>query len=1045
MDTDQEREDPFTLLMNMSQGGASMAGDDCQPSTSSGFAGTSYYMNEVALKGYDDSDLDEEDDEEDDDEEADEEDDTVISLSKSKRPLRKAVRAVRGKVKAKQKPTTTKKKPTAAAASKKGAPISKKRNSKEKGPVVGGPIPLVSPLMSIEEQKQLEEPIEIDMRDVYKTYGINPMEVSRMKSAAAAAGRTKQTISTSEAARLFIGEFRFKMAHGQGEADEALPMMFHYIRMYPQQTELLELVGEYYMGKGNKKRALDFFLLSVEWNQNDSKRWAQLADLATANGMFKSAVTFFDRAIRLEPRNPLFYLKKGKLLEQMKQWDGAVATYAKCLAIPMDFSDARDNSVALQNKFNIARILLHHKREPAKAQHVVEEALLLHPVESTPGLFARYLNIDFGSYCDILFKAGQPLKVLQKFLDYSIVKLDTFLLERRCSTLPEGSDASAESLAELIASSVDSFQFELPFRCARAVELELKSKFYAVFIYLRKQTFADHFLPEITGAVEAMFGEGGEDLEDDHDRNKNLPKTVVKPGAVALVESTYPALAEAFIAVGCFERAQKLLTRLLSVNETNAHYYYLSGLCLQHRAPEPALSEAIDAFERAILIDRNHYDAVQELSQICNQIGNPERALWNFSMKMEEEEEAEEDGRGTTTTPITTKISSTITTTTVDMKLWLSRCSLLYTCKRWAEYVAAVRILFSGDMYFFDRYSADLRQIIHPNMGVASMVRISRRLRKRFAKRQKTVGGAGTRAIPGVILTGGRLSPAAFLEHFRKVLFVTLHYLKDPGAAIRWAFSAWLSVHLEEHYLSFIVLLFRTCIDAKSKAFTYELGRYLLKEYPNSGQLWYAFSVAMADIYEDFRHKRYCMRMWNAHPENLNVLNMNGHIALLNGRYRDALAIFLLVNSKIKAKMEERKKSLNTGESSPENGDQPQHQHLFRYDTFYIGLCYLHMLMQNHTLDKCSLFAQMLTFFDDYVQKVGKCQETLYNVGRVYHQLGFLRHAAEMYTSALETPLKIYDRRFDLAPEVAFNLAQIYRKGGDHQRANRLIAQYCTI
>jgi len=174
----------------------------------------------------------------------------------------------------------------------------------------------------------------------------------------------------------------------------------------------------------------------------------------------------------------------------------------------------------------------------------------------------------------------------------------------------------------------------------------------------------------------------------------------------------------------------------------------------------------------------------------------------------------------------------------------------------------------------------------------------------------------------------------------------------------------------------------------------------------------------MNDIYQDFRHKRFCMRIWKSRPDNINILMMNGHIALLNGRYRHALAIFLLVYR------------LRSN---------------YRYDSFYIGLCYLHLMMQNHTLDKCSLFAQMLAFFDDYIQKIGKCQESYYNLGRVYHQLGFHRHAVELYTVALYTPLKIHDKRYDLTPEIAFNLSQIYRKSGDHGRANQLLSKFCTI
>lgn len=568
MDTDIKREDPFTLLMNMSQGGGAL--EESLPSTSSGLFASQgdqagYYMNEIALKAYNDtSDSDDDDDEVDEDKRA------------LKLPLRRAIKAARNK--------TQKKKKKQSPATKKKA-VSKKKKAKKTTTNKAVALPNLSSMMSFEEQTQLEEPIEIDMRDVYKTYGISPMEMSRMRAS------VRKQISATDATSLFIGEFRLKMT--QGKADEALPMMFHYIRMYPHQTELLDIVGEYYYGIGNPKRALDFYLLSVEWNQNDISRWGQMADIAIQNGMYKSAITFYDRAIRLDHKNPSFYFKKGKVQEQIKQYDSAILTYEKCLSI-LDHTDWRDITVILQNKFNIARILLKHKNDAAKAQTVVEEALVTYPVENTNKLFHRYLALDFADYCDILFKNEEPLKVLQKFLDYSIVKLDTYLLSDSGITTDGGSVSTIETLSDLISSNVESFQFSLPFRCSRIVELTLKSKFIAVFIYQGKYSFADHFLPEFT--VERMRGEG--------------------QAASTLAESVFPAIAEAFISVGLYERAEELVSRLLEIDESCSHYRFLSGLCLaNHPSGEPRLAEAIDAFEAALRADRNNFDAVQELSK----------------------------------------------------------------------------------------------------------------------------------------------------------------------------------------------------------------------------------------------------------------------------------------------------------------------------------------------------------------------------------------------------------------------------------------------
>lgn len=176
------------------------------------------------------------------------------------------------------------------------------------------------PVDSFEDQHTFEEPIEIDLRNVYKTYGINPIDSTRQKLF------KKQS---NDILNFSIGEARMKFVHGKN--DEAINLLFEVIRMNPHNSEPYDALGDIYIKIGDYNKALEFYLLGIEFNQADSKRWADLAELASFNKLFKSSIQFFTKAIKISPKNVTYYIKKCNLLEQMKQYENAYKTYEKLL------------------------------------------------------------------------------------------------------------------------------------------------------------------------------------------------------------------------------------------------------------------------------------------------------------------------------------------------------------------------------------------------------------------------------------------------------------------------------------------------------------------------------------------------------------------------------------------------------------------------------------------------------------------------------------------------------------------------------------------
>lgn len=594
-----------------------------------------------------------------------------------------------------------------------------------------------------------------------------------------------------------------------------------------------------------------------------------------------------------------------------------------------------DYRVILSIAFRVANILSQHMNCCSEALTLIETIMGENSIESDREKFDSFL-IYLQSYFDLLLKNGQYWKLLRKSVQYNLLEVKV----------------SSYDNEKLLSQIVKHFQQNEPFVSKTNIlideqnELAYKSKLICAFIYLKKLDSVEKYLPQL------------EQLNDP-----------------TILEHTYRPLVEAFISVGNYQQAHRYASKLVEHFKCSK-YWYWCGLCLNRIG---MTEDSIVAYENAIHYDSNNYDAVNELSELCNQMGIPERALDKMNVHNELK---------------------------IDSNLLANRCNLLFLCKRWNEFINSSRMLLGSEMYFFDNWD-DISELITHSSTMAGLLKSAKTMRRRYSRQ-----AARTE------LTGARLTSQQYFDCWKKCIFVLLNHLKQYDDAVRWAFSSFLSTYYEPFQVPLTLIAFRACFDSKYRSYTFDLGKFLLKEFRNSGSLWYAFSVMMNDIYQDCRHKRFCMRAWKENPNNINVMLMNGHIALFSGRYKHALGVYL---------------SLYQMHSD------------YRYDSFHVAISYLHLICQSHTLDKCSLFTQMIAFLSDYIQKVGKCQESYYNVGRAFHQLGFYRYAVELYTIALHTPLKVHDQRFDLSPEIAFNLSQIYRHCNDHEKANLLLFQYCTI
>lgn len=770
-------------------------------------------------------------------------------------------------------------------------------------------------MLTFEEQKEIEEPIEIDMRNIYKTYGINPVD-------------TRQKLfrkTSNDIINFSIGEAFMKFAHGKN--DEAISLLFEVIRINPLNPEPYDALGDIYRRLGNYDKALEFYLLGIEFNQNDSERWAEIAELAYFNSMYKSALKFYTKALRLSPRNLTYYIKKSNIFEELKQYENAYKTYEKMMSI----LEPEDYKIIISIAFRIANLLLFQLNSPSEALAIIENIIVQHSIEQDSDKFVSF-RLYVATYFDLLLTNGKIDELISKFIQYNLIKTEKL----------DGIDVeNVNQCRDIIFDNLDKNLFNTD-------DIVLQSKLICACLYFKKHCHTD--------SIKKFHNEFSK-IE-----HETALEMVYRPIIVALINADE------------YEQAHVYTTKLVK-NLKSSKYWYWHGLCLRKLGQD---ENAIEAYGNAIRFDQHNYEAVNELSDLCNQIGIPERALDKVNLDHLK----------------------------VDITLLMNRCNLLFVCKRWTEFISHCRLLLSSNLYFIENWR-DMAELVARSTTSLSLMKSARSLRRKCS-----------RLTGRTELIGGRLIKEQFFDFWKKSIFVLLNYLQEHDEAVRWAFSGLMSSYSHELIQPILLVTFRTCIDAKVRQYTFWLGKLLIKEFRNNGKLWYAFSAMLSSIYQDYRHKRFCIRLWSESPENVNILIVNGHIAFESARYLHALAIYLMIYR------------MRTS---------------YRYDSFHVALAYLHLICQKHTLDKCSLFAQMIAFLHDYMLKIGKCQETYYNLARTFHQLGFIPYAIELYQAALQTPLKVHDKRFDLSPEIAFNLSQIYRNSGNHDRANELILKFCAV
>lgn len=451
-------------------------------------------------------------------------------------------------------------------------------------------------------------------------------------------------------------------------------------------------------------------------------------------------------------------------------------------------------------------------------------------------------------------------------------------------------------------------------------------------------------------------------------------------------------VANAYFSQGCFSKSKNILFRLTSQRDSQAaSIWLLYSQCLKNLNE---IHEAIEGYRKVLSYEPDDYSSRLALSNLFSVQGRLEEAL------------------DVTRQPL-------FTDKPVDIPLLYQSCVLLEQSQNWDEYCDAAKALILTDMFY-----------THHPKEIMSMI-TSKSQRTRLENLRVVQRELGLKPNQNKQKScGSKLDSSTMLKTFLRYINIIFNIKKDYQELKRICFSAYTCSAFECYESSIDFYTAVACVCSSDKEFTYNLLKILASRNPENYQAWNLLSLAMAVIYQDLRHGRFCLRQFLKNPDVLPLAILNGHNALMSGSYKHALGEYMSVFR-----------------------DRPNDP----FAVFCIALTFLSLSCQRYVSSKYLCLFQMIAFLQTYLKLRGNCQETMFNMARVFHQMNMLDKAVIFYKKALAmdddkkriTPLQESEEEFheifNLRREAAFNLALIYKNSQSHRLAYQVIKDNFTI
>ncbi|XP_042901214.1 general transcription factor 3C polypeptide 3 isoform X2 [Parasteatoda tepidariorum] len=416
--------------------------------------------------------------------------------------------------------------------------------------------------------------------------------------------------------------------------------------------------------------------------------------------------------------------------------------------------------------------------------------------------------------------------------------------------------------------------------------------------------------------------------------------------------------------------------------------YNLAAVWMKYADCLHALSEtdaAIHAYGKVIQMSPTYQDARLSLSKIFLDLGRKEEAMSILKQDFESGSEL----------------------SVLGAEALYQRCKLLESEERWDEFITTGVLL----QYSHCQHLETEEEFTAVIMNQTCRRRIEA-LRELKTKNNK----------PSIEVIGENVAASELYSIFKKVCNKLLEKkrfedLQNLSLAVLSSVLFMKKLGLAKE-LEFQALL--SCYYNNNAQFSYLLCRDLVLKNLHNNKVWNLFCLIL-NRNQETRHNKFCLRLMMKHQDHLALGFFNGHNAMISGTYKHALGEYMCILK-----------------------EHPNDSFI----TFCVGITFIHMACQKFATKRHLLTVQGFAFLLKYLKLKGECQETLYNIGRAFHQLGIKDLAVHYYKKALMAPNFINgpDKdTFDLRREIAYNLCLIYKSTGALDLVYLYSRKYITV
>lgn len=242
----------------------------------------------------------------------------------------------------------------------------------------------------------------------------------------------------------------------------------------------------------------------------------------------------------------------------------------------------------------------------------------------------------------------------------------------------------------------------------------------------------------------------------------------------------------------------------------------------------------------------------------------------------------------------------------------------------------------------------------------------------------------------------------------------------------RISFAGMSSRRLQSHVREIDFMGVIACLFNKEEVYGYNKIREFLSTDRDKPRFWNLFNLIVY-VTQDTRYHRFILRLFDrSTPFTTNipplVYMMIANYCLLSNSYKYALTHY----------------------------DEIYRRYQIPMVAMILGILYSQIANQKYTNRKQNLLVQAMSYFERY-QKTREPEamaEILYNLGRLYHQMGIISVAKNYYERALKVTnplIEQYPEILDLKMEIAYNLHIIYKQTGNKHMARKLLYDYIVV